>query len=123
MPAVVLKAAWPDPLTQAGGLLHVSEMGRHLSSTQAVEANAASDDEDGQHGLHGDSDDGDFAQEQAFLSDADTDSSDDEGHGNVAAGHGAGFIMGQQLAMHPIDHFAGPLDPHDHDGEYPVMYD
>lgn len=113
--AVVLKAVWVDALTQAGGLLHVSEMGRHVSSNQVPGLDAGSDDE-GQNGLHGDSDDGDFANEQANL--YDTDSSDDE-----AIQHGAGFIIGQQLALHPMEHIAGPLDPHDHDGEYPVMYD
>lgn len=112
--AVVLKAVWMDPLTQAGGLLHVSEMGRHLSSNQLPGPNGA----DIQQGLHGNSDDGDLDHEHDDLSDLSDSSDDDE-----AIQHGAGFIIGQQLAVHPVDHFAGPLDPHDHDGEYPGMYD
>lgn len=121
LPAVVLKAVWPDPLTQAGGLLHVSEMGRLRNHNHVAAHHAASDDEEGQYALHGDSDDGDFAQEQALLSDSDlsdTDS-DDEGQEGLV-GHGAGLLMPQQLALHPMHHFAGVLDPHDHDGEFPA---
>ena len=119
--AVVLKAVWPDPLTQAGGLLHVSEMGRLCTVNQHMAAHeAASDDEEGQHALHGDSDDGDFAQEQALLTDDDLSDTDSDGGGHQGLLLGHGMLMGQQLAIHPMAHFAGVLHPHDHDGDFPL---
>lgn len=113
--AVVLKAVSPDQLTEAGGLIRISEMGRLF---KAAGADAASD---AGEGPHGDSDDGDFPQEQELV-DIDNIALHDE-QGNVVWPHGAGFNLGQQLVMHPNDHFAGLLDPHDHDGEYPLMDD
>ena len=109
-----------DPLLEAGGLRRVSEMGRLLlQSSLAVDA--ASDDNDGDD-LHGDSDDGDFAQEQ--LEDHVTDDDSDDDHAFDLA-HGVGLHIGADLAHVPIHELlGGHIDGVDAETEeYPLMYE
>ena len=120
LPAVTLKAVLHDPLVEAGGLRRVSEMGRLLLQS-GLAVNAASDD-DVADDLHGDSDDGDFAQEQLEALDTDADSND----GNAFdLAHGVGLQMGADLAHVPLHELlGGHLDGVDGEmEEYPLMYE
>lgn len=121
LPAVVLKAVLKDPLLEAGGLHRVSEMGRLLLRSQMALA-AASDDEEDEDGLHGDSDDGDFAQEQLEELASDDDSEDDN---PFELAHGVGLQMGADLAHVPVHELlGGHIDGIDGElEEYPLMYE
>lgn len=113
----MLKAVLKDPLLEAGGLHRVSEMGRLLLQSNMALA-AASDDEEDEDDLHGDSDDGDFAQEQLEDLASDDDSEDDN---EFDLAHGVGLQLGADLAHVPVHellggHIDGELE------EYPLMY-
>lgn len=114
----MLKAVLHDPLTEAGGLRRISEMGRRLLQSYLA-GNAASDDDDD---LHGNSDDGDLAQEQ--LEDLVTDDdSDDDNAFDLA--HGVGLQIGADLAHVPMHELlGGHIDGVNAEmEEYPLMHE
>lgn len=120
VPAVVLKAVLEDPLQAAGWLHTVSEMGGLL--TLAADTNDEGDESDEDDDiLHGDSDDGDFAQEQ--LED------DLNGHGGLGNfPDGVGLQIGEMLAHMPLGEILGaaPMDgssDDEHMADYPLIYD
>lgn len=134
MPAVVLKAVLHDPLLQAGGLHEISEMGRLVLQSNAAALNAVYDGEDDDMMIHGDSDDGDFAEEQ--LEGEHLNGDDDpnwymgywgnNGDDNPAdLAHGVGLQNGAHLAHVPVhEMLGGHLDGADDEmEEYPLMYD
>ena len=120
-----MKAVLHDPLVEAGGLRRLSEMGRLLLQSNLAVDGASDDDDDDDGGvgdLHGNSDDGDFAQEQLEDLVTDDDSTDEDA---FDLAHGVGLQMGADLAHVPLHELlGGHIDGVDGEmEEYPLMYE